>query len=85
MPEPTPVKTKPTSKPAGPARYSPLDFIAAIALGVGAFIGAKVISRVLGPVPGIFFFLIGGGLAYYYFRGAWNSVHQGRSQARKDS
>ncbi len=55
-----------------------LDFIASVALFVVAFTGAKGLSRFLGAIPGLFFFVIVAGLAWYYFHAAWRELRRGR-------
>ena len=55
-----------------------LDFIAAIALVVVGFLGAKGLARTLGAIPALFFFVLVAGLGWYYFRAAWQALRRGR-------
>lgn len=59
-----------------------LDFIAAMALVVVAFIGAKGLSRIMGAIPAVFFFVSVAGLGWYYFRVAWRELLRGRAKRR---
>jgi hypothetical protein len=58
-----------------------LDFIASVALLVGAFVGAKGLAR-LHPILGLFFFIVVAGLGWYYFRVAWRELRRGREGRR---
>jgi hypothetical protein len=84
---PAPVTEKPKTdagKPAGgTARYYPLDFVAAVALLIGTILGGRAVFRTLGFAPALFFFLVGFGLSYHYFRGAWNALRRSKQNPRR--
>ncbi|GAB4463910.1 MAG: hypothetical protein OHK0029_33300 [Armatimonadaceae bacterium] len=64
-----------------PKRLWYLDMIAAVALFAVGIIGAKALRGAVGVIPALFFFILLGGLGYYYFRVAWSVLRQGREQS----
>lgn len=78
------MKQMPDSPQSAPTNHRPffMDFIAAVALVLVAFIGGRGLARTLGAVPAIFFFVVVAGLGWYYFRVGWRELRRGR-EARK--
>jgi hypothetical protein len=78
-----PKTSAPNTQHPTPNTHRPffLDFIAAVALLVVAFVGAKGLAR-LHPVLGLFFFIVVAGLGWYYFRVAWRDLRRKREKRR---
>lgn len=58
------------------------DALGALAfLGQAVFVG-KMMTRALGPVAGLFFFLVNAGLGYYFGRAAWRALLDARNSGR---
>lgn len=78
MPDPQHVQPDTRNLKPNTSRPFFLDFIAAVALLVVGFLGARGLARTLGVIPALFFFVVVAGLGWYYFRTAWRALRRGR-------